>query len=246
MIRYVLCFAAVVMAACHTHYRPVDDFELGEGGGCADLADHTRYCWGTEATSHSPKPVLQPRADRAQPAADTARFRLVGLSLCDHAATPADCEPLPAAPASFAQSPNHACLVDAAGAVLCRGNADKGRLGAGATGLVPRLRAVPGVVGAKTVALGDDFSCALLRNSTVSCWGSNERHQLAQPDPIVHEAPTPVVGLFAVKVLGARADQACVSLTDGGLRCWGSSRGDAGSMGRPGTLNTVPMPVQFP
>jgi hypothetical protein len=236
----------LLLAACHTHYRPVEDFELADGGGCASLADGTRYCWGAEATSHSAKPVLQARADRAQPVADTSRFRVTDLSLCDHSVTPADCETLPAAPASFAQSAHHACIVDEAGAVRCRGEADHGRLGAGVTGLVTRLRAVPGVNGAKTVALGDDFSCALLRNSTISCWGSNERHQLAQPDPIVHEAPTPVVGLFAVKVLGAHGDQACASLTDGGLRCWGSSRGDAGSMGRPGTVNTVPMPVQFP
>ncbi len=242
-----VALALLWLSACHTHYRPVDDFELGEGGGCADLADHTRYCWGTDTPSKSAKPMLAARAGSLPTAPDTPRFRLAGLTLCDHAAeSPVDCETLAAEPVSFAQSPHHACVVNAAGEVLCRGESSKGRLGSGVTGFASRLRAVSGVVGAKTVALGDDFSCALLRNSTVSCWGSNERHQLAQPDPVVHDTPTPVVGLFAVKVLRARAEQACASLTDGGLRCWGSARGDGASMGRPGTVNTVPMPVQFP
>lgn len=245
-MKRVVVLVLVLLAACRTHYRPVEDFELAEGGGCASLADQTRYCWGTEAASHAPKPVLQARADGAAPPAASARFRLTGVQLCDHLSEPADCESLPAPPISFASGPHHACLVDAAGAVLCRGESDHGRLGAGVTGRVTRARRVSGVDGAKTVAVGDDFSCALLGNSTVSCWGDNTRHQLAQPDPVVHAEPTPVVGLFAVKVVHAHADQACASLTDGGLRCWGSSRGEAGSMGRPGTVNTVPMPVQFP
>lgn len=234
----------VLLVACRTHYRPVEEFELSEGGGCATLNDQTHYCWGTASASRSAKPILQARAVSNDAAA--ARFRLTGMQLCDHAVTPADCEDLAAAPTSFASGPHHACVVDTAGAVLCRGEADHGRLGAGASGHVARLRKVRGVDGAKSVAVGDDFSCAMLGNSSISCWGDNTRHQLAQPDSAVFETPVPVVGMFAVTALGARADQACASLTEGGLRCWGSPRGEGGSMGRPGTVNNVPMPVQFP
>lgn len=248
MKHVLLALALLGLFGCRRHYPPVDSFELTEGGGCATLEDHTHYCWGSESTPPSDKPVVTALVERAAPAPNQDRFRLVGTELCDHAVTPPACETLVTAPASFAAGPNHACIVDSAGEVRCRGDADKGRLGAGAVGTVSRLRTVPGLEGARSVAVGDDFACALLKNLTVSCWGDNGHHALAQPEARVHEQPVPVVGLFAVKKLGARAEQACASLTDGGLRCWGSVRGTAAaiSMGRPGTANNVPMPVQFP
>ena len=230
----------LALAACHTHYQVIEDFELGDGGGCATLADHRRYCWGTEQTAHSAKPELQASG---RPTPPPARFSLDGLTLCDHGS---DCETLPAAPLSYATSPHHACVVDAAGSVWCRGDAERGRLGAGVTKAPGRLTRVRDLAGAKTVALGDDFGCVLLKNGTVACWGDNAQHALAQEDATVYATPMPVVGLFAVTALRARADQACASLTDGGLRCWGSARA-GGSMGRAGgATNTVPMPVQFP
>jgi len=239
-----VALALLALGGCRRHYPPVESFELSEGGGCATLEDTTPYCWGTDSVPPSDKPVVASGPSRAAPA--PARFTLAGRELCDRNATPPACEQLPAEPVSFAESPHHACVVLPEGSVRCRGEQDHGRLGAGA-GDAKVTRAVPGIEGAKTVAVGDDFSCALLRNLTVSCWGDNAKHALAQPDTSIHTEPVPVVGMFAVKKLGARGDQACASLTDGGLRCWGSVRGPVGaSMGRPGTANNVPMPVQFP
>lgn len=247
MKRLTALLVLFVLAGCRRHYPPVEAFELSEGGGCATLEDGTRYCWGSESTPPSDKPVLTPLAARAEPRVEQERFRLIGTELCDHASTPPSCETLAVVPASFAAGPHHACIVDAAARVACRGDADQGRLGAGASGVVNQLRAVPGVAGAQAVAVGDDFSCAMLKNLTVSCWGQNDAHALAQPEPGVHVEPLPVVGLFAVKKIGARGAQACASLTDGGLRCWGTVHGPAGiSIGRPGTFNNVPMPVMFP
>lgn len=237
-----------VFSGCRRHYPQVESFELAEGGGCATLEDTTRYCWGSESPDRSEKPVVTPAAVQNGAPSGQERFVLSGSEWCDRSVTPPACETLPVAPLSFAAGPHHSCVAMPDGAVRCRGEADRGRLGRGAVGLVLASRVVAGVEGAKAVAVGDHFSCALLKNLTISCWGDNARHSLAQPGAVVHEEPVPVVGLFAVKKLGARGDQACASLTDGGLRCWGSVRGEPKmvSMGRPGTVNTVPMPVQFP
>lgn len=235
---------ALALVGCRSHYRKVRSFELDPGGGCAVLEIDGEFCWGTRSAERSAKPTRS----KAEPSAPqtVARFDVqtdtTGAQLCDRSKTPAVCA-TPDDPSTVAIGVHHACFVAKDGAVWCLGDADHGRLGADGDG--PQPVQVRGVAGARKVVVADDAACVLLGDGTVSCWGDNSKHTLAQAKPGVLE-PSPLVGLFAIVDLAAAGDQVCASLTDGGLRCWGTVRGEGASNGRGGTVNNVPMPVMFP
>lgn len=78
--------------------------------------------------------------------------------------------------------------------------------------------------GIRKIVGGQSFSCALLANGSVKCWGSNFTGALASGTPqardyagafLIDPSPRKVVELEA----GLRA--ACARLDDGAVRCWG-------------------------
>ncbi len=75
---------------------------------------------------------------------------------------------------------------------------------------------------------GSFFTCALLVDSTVRCWGDNGAGQLGGT---TNTPFTPVVvsGLSNVVALGAGAQHACALLAGGTVRCWGAN--GAGQLG---------------
>jgi alpha-tubulin suppressor-like RCC1 family protein/sugar lactone lactonase YvrE len=62
---------------------------------------------------------------------------------------------------------------------------------------------------------GDGYTCALLVNGTVQCWGGFAG--LSPPSPV----PVTIPGLSEVVSLGAGTSQACAVLADGSVKCWG-------------------------
>lgn len=116
---------------------------------------------------------------------------------------------------------------------------------------------MPGAV--QSLALGANFTCALLRGGSVRCWGSDESGVLGRDT--VHEdisdpsaiGPLDFGTSRAVLALSAGWQHVCVLFEDGRVRCWG--RNDRGQLGRgntddygddPGeTLNALPdLPLQ--
>jgi alpha-tubulin suppressor-like RCC1 family protein len=75
----------------------------------------------------------------------------------------------------------HACAIRASdGAVYCWGTNDRGELGDGTFTQRDVPTAVSGLPGpASQLAVGDSFSCALLADASVWCWGENSLGQLA-------------------------------------------------------------------
>jgi alpha-tubulin suppressor-like RCC1 family protein len=68
----------------------------------------------------------------------------------------------------------HTCARTAAGDVFCWGSNGQGECGDGTTGgdkLTPV--AVRGLTGVEKLSLGDSFSCALVKDGSVWCWGEN-------------------------------------------------------------------------
>lgn len=85
---------------------------------------------------------------------------------------------------------------------------------------------VPGMSGARGVAVGASFVCAIVRGGRVSCWGSNDGGELGRPpEPetgVVPEARL-VPGLAGVHELAASADTVCARRGTE-VVCWGGER----------------------
>jgi alpha-tubulin suppressor-like RCC1 family protein len=95
------------------------------------------------------------------------------------------------------------------------------------------------------LAAGYEFTCALLSDKTVSCWGRNYEGQLGLGHD--NEAPTPtsLPSLSSVKEIAAGYGHACALLEDGTVRCWGANY--SGQVGN-GVASTTPVltPVTVP
>lgn len=137
----------------------------------------------------------------------------------------------------------HVCGVLADGSVVCDGR--RGAQSSGALGYAPTFPTTgdppPVDLGtglrARAVATGRTFTCALLDDASVKCWGLNDQGQLGQGDTIARGldpslmgdalAPVPL-GKPAVGITAGLA-HACALLADGSVKCWGQN--DAGQLG---------------
>lgn len=85
----------------------------------------------------------------------------------------------------------------------------------------PTATPVSGINDAVSVSVGDAFACALLRSSTVACWGTNDRGQLGDGTTVSRTEPAPVVGLSDVIAMDAGWNHTCAVLRSGTVKCWG-------------------------
>lgn len=105
--------------------------------------------------------------------------------------------------------------------------------------------------GHNTITGGSGFLCAVLRNSTVACWGNNHLGRLGAPSDVYYSTvPMLVKGLTNVASIAAGRDHACAVLRDGTAQCWGSDQdyklgsGEPYSQQRfPGSFNATPQVV---
>lgn len=160
----------------------------------------------------------------------------------------------------LAAAHTHACAI-AGGQVHCWGENSNGQLGRGATSPSSAQPApvlyqfspgdpdgLPVGVSARAVAAGYGFSCALLENHDVYCWGRNDSYELGDGTDIGRSAPRKVQGLPAadapsrVASVALGENFACVLLLDGTVRCWGNNR--YGQLGDDsGEPSGVPQPI---
>ena len=158
----------------------------------------------------------------------------------------------PGAPAAFralTAGSNHTCAILANGTLRCWGLNALGQLGLGdnlARGDSPGemgLALPPVALGsnrtAAAVSAGTDFTCALLDNATVKCWGRNNAGNLGQGDFATRgDAPgqmgdaLPAVNLGTGRIataISAGDSHAWALLDNATVKCWG-----AGASGRLG------------
>ncbi len=143
----------------------------------------------------------------------------------------------------------HTCVILDTDMVECWGTGGGGRLGYGngnTTGST--MTTLPGQIGpldlgprtAKAITAGGDFTCAVLDDSTVRCWGVGTFGQIGYPNTITvgDSPPSPSVAAAGPVALGAGrtatavtagVQHTCAQLDDGSVRCWG--RGSIGQLG---------------
>lgn len=80
-------------------------------------------------------------------------------------------------------------------------------------------------VGVAQVAVGGRFTCALLTDTTVWCWGGNDEGQLGDGTTTARSTPAPVAGLRGAAGIATGYLNACAWMLDGTARCWGTDLG---------------------
>jgi alpha-tubulin suppressor-like RCC1 family protein len=126
----------------------------------------------------------------------------------------------------------HVCAVDRAGALYCWGRNNSAQLGLGMDS--PQVRK-PTRVGSASdylvVAAAQHHTCAVRRNNTLECWGSNAVGELGlgMASTTLVPTPTPVMGEQGYRTVRANWFHTCGLRTNGSLWCWG--RNTEGQLG---------------
>jgi alpha-tubulin suppressor-like RCC1 family protein len=197
--------------------RPVEAIAAGGDHTCAILRGGRLACWGRNSEGQLGLGDSVNRGDQPDQMGDALPAVDLGAG---------------AAAVAVAAGAAHTCVALASGQVECWGDGGAGQLGQGsrATLLVPSPPiALPAA--ATGVAAGADFSCALLSDGEVICWGNGARGQLGSGDGTERAAPEAAVSLDGKAVALAAGDHhACALLEDGRVVCWGANdRGQLGS-----------------
>jgi alpha-tubulin suppressor-like RCC1 family protein len=151
---------------------------------------------------------------------------------------------------AIAVGSEHSCALLDNSAVKCWGRNQYGQLGYGDTDsrgdsvseMGDALLAIDFGTGrtARAIAAGKNFTCALLDNFAVTCWGANSGGQLGLGDTTERMSPTALPAIDfgsgrTARALSAGDDHVCAILGDGALVCWGGAGN--GRLGSGGTSN---------
>ncbi|HWF25059.1 MAG TPA: hypothetical protein VG275_06415 [Solirubrobacteraceae bacterium] len=128
----------------------------------------------------------------------------------------------------------HTCVIRDDGSVLCWGFGANGRLGYGNTSNVGDMES-PAAAGpvdlgghkATAISAGNGFTCAILYDGSVRCWGFGPQGQLGYSvgpvatDQSVASAGAVDLGGHTAVAISAGGVHTCAILDDGSVRCWG-------------------------
>ena len=146
-------------------------------------------------------------------------------------------------PNSIAPGFHHTCVILENGSVSCWGRNYRGELGDGSIGEndggQTGWRSTPSLTQgfgngrtAVSIASGNGYSCVILNDGNVSCWGNNEVGQLGDGSKTNRPIPTQTLtlgpGRTAVAIT-AGDRHTCAILDDGNVSCWGYN--DVGQLG---------------
>jgi alpha-tubulin suppressor-like RCC1 family protein len=127
---------------------------------------------------------------------------------------------------------NSVCGITLDDKVVCSGGNDQGQLGNGSFISTTTFTEVPGLAGAKDIALGFGVSCAITAQNRLACWGVNH-FDLNLPRNLL--TPTEVPGLINVSDISASIG--ICAIAGGRVSCFSDNLGPiANSLG----LQTIP------
>jgi alpha-tubulin suppressor-like RCC1 family protein len=201
----------------------IDELHAGDAFTCALYDNNSVRCWGLNVSGQAGVPGQNAIGDAF------SDFPVEALALGEKVE-------------ALAVGNEHACAI-VENQVLCWGNGADGRLGNGSTNSVgltsgsmpPTPVPLPGK--AQAIALGADFSCALLDDDHVYCWGDNSDGQLGVPtmqdigdDTRDTYLPVSVLGgrlglepiVMDADAIFAGPSTACAISSAGPVVCWGN------------------------
>jgi len=193
----------------------VVEVALGNGTTCAVRRDRSLWCWGANEAAQLGQGQGNVRPTPTPTRVDLPPVRHVALG-------------------AF-----HVCAALMDGTVRCWGSnkfSQTGMLARTTTTrcdegdgtlspCTPTPHVIAGLTGVSHVALGRNFSCALLSSGGVRCWGLNDSGQLGndrvEDDGNLHPNPVAVVGLTDAVELTTGGSHVCARRRAGGVVCWG-------------------------
>lgn len=193
----------------------------GRDQACAVLADGTAKCWGGN---------------------------LFGALGNGSYASSVDAVPVTGLNGAIAISAavDHTCALSTGGAVSCWGETWVDSVTAGdgtgrlTTTTQPTPLAVSDIADATMISSAFGYTCALLADATIRCWGSNAHGTLGNGSSASSASPVAVSALSSATAISAGDDHACALLQDGHVACWGSN--ESGQLGD-GTQVSAATPV---
>ena len=145
---------------------------------------------------------------------------------------------------SLAFGDRHACALLDDGAVMCWGRNNAGQLGvSGGDRDTPQSVNLGTGRTAKSIHAGGHFSCAILDDDSVKCWGQNDQGQLGIGTSSNTNTPTTVASFGTGRTAVALAlafKTACALLDDGSVKCWGDRAN--GLLGNGGSTTDLDAP----
>jgi len=129
---------------------------------------------------------------------------------------------------------NSACALLDGGDVKCWGNNAFGQLGTGSRDnrgdgpaeMGDALKPIPLGHRALAVSAGSNYTCVVLEEGSVKCWGSNAHGQLGDESAYTRDLSpelTPIDLKSKAKAISANDGITCALLEDGSAKCWGST-----------------------
>jgi alpha-tubulin suppressor-like RCC1 family protein len=156
-------------------------------------------------------------------------------------AYPARAPGFPADTIAISTGGYHDCAIDSAHHLSCLGANYKAQLATGSTS-APSATAVPITLPAnvKVVSAGDEFTCAMLTNQSVACWGDDDDGQIGNNTVAPFQA-TPQINALDVITIAAGIHHVCALDFSATLVCWGDNA--FGQLGNNSTMDShVPTP----
>ena len=197
----------------------------------AGLKHGRLMCWGSNSVFYAGLLGVGDENDRDTPTAVTATV------LGDAG------DGIPNTVKSVAAGNSHSCAILSNDTVKCWGNKISGQIG-GPAYTLGNNKIISGTEGsplgsetASRIAVGDHYTCAVLSNNSVRCWGLNDYGQTGGGIPhsdrtISGSAGDPLNGGSASRI-AAGYEHSCAILNNGTVKCWGHNYDDQTGDGTP-------------